>query len=228
MLVSIFAFAGAATLLIVMPGPDSMLVLRNAVRSGRRAGAFTAVGTLTGLVIWAALAAVGLAAVLAASEVAYEVVTVAGALYLLWMGVKGLLASRRTTPPELNAGATRRAGRKPAADPPPFAGPPAVPASLTPTRGFVTGMMTNLLNPKVGIFFMSFLPGFVPSGSPVGTVSMILGTLFVVETAVWLFVILLAAGQISSWLRRPTVKRRFEQVTSLILVGFGIRVVVSS
>jgi threonine/homoserine/homoserine lactone efflux protein len=163
--------------------------------------------------VWAALASLGLAAVLAASPVAYEIVTVAGALYLVWMGVSGLLAARRAAAPA--PAPDQPASQEPALD------------HRGPARSYLIGAVTNLLNPKVGIFFMSFLPGFVPAGKPVGAVSVLLGALFVAETAIWLGFVLVAAATISGWLRRPAVRKRFEQITSLVLVGFGIRVILS-
>ena len=144
------AFALASTLLILAPGPDSLLVLRNTLRHGRRAGWVTATGTMSGLLAWAVAAAFGLSALLQVSHLGYDAVRLAGACYLLWLGVSSLWPARGP-----HAG--------PAAG---CAGPahPA-PGAAGWRRVYLNGLLSNLLNPKIGVFFIAFLPGFIPAGS---------------------------------------------------------------
>ena len=200
MAVALLTFLAAATLIIVAPGPDTLLVTRNVFRRGRRGGLVTAAGTVTGLALWSVAAALGLSALLAASRVGYDVVRVAGGLYLIWLGVQSL----------------RSHGAVPAA-------PTEAPAMSMP-RAYLSGVLSNLLNPKIGVFFVTFLPGFVPIGAPVGTTAALLGAVFVLETALWIVVLVWLVGRGTGWLSRQGVRRRLNRVTGVVLIGFGIRV----
>ena len=202
------AFALASTLLILAPGPDSLLVLRNTLRHGRRAGWITATGTLSGLLAWAAAAAFGLSALLRVSHLGYDALRLAGACYLLWLGVTSLWPFRGP-----HAG--------PAAAPPDPAGP--APARAGWRRVYLNGLLSNLLNPKIGVFFIAFLPGFIPAGSPAPLVPLVLGLWFIAETGAWLATLAWMAARGAGWLRRSTVQRWLERVTGIALIGFGLR-----
>jgi threonine/homoserine/homoserine lactone efflux protein len=200
MAVALLTFLAAATLVIVAPGPDTLLVTRNVFRRGRRGGLVTAAGTVTGLALWSVAAAFGLSALLAASEVGYNVVRVAGGLYLIWLGVASL----------------RSHGVVPAA--------PTETAPAPMHRAYLSGVLSNVLNPKIGVFFVTFLPGFVPLGAPVGVTAALLGALFVVETALWLVVLVWLVGRGAGWLSRQGVRRWLDRITGVVLIGFGVRV----
>lgn len=205
MLSAILTFVPAAALLVVVPGPDSLLVLRNSARGGRRAGLATAAGTVTGLLVWAAAAALGLAALVRASEAGYLIVRWAGAAYLVFLGSQLIWRSKR------NPGS----GAQPAAL-------PAV-AHRRRLAEYLTGAGTNLLNPKVGIFFISFLPVFIPRGAPVAPTALILGAIFLAEGIVWLAAIVLLGDRLSALVSRASVRRRMERLTGLVMIGFGVR-----
>src|ERR687890_919436 len=134
MWLALATFIPAATLIVLVPGPDTLLVLRSIVRGGRRHGWATAAGVLTGLLVWAAVAAAGLAAVLRASEVAYNVLRIAGACYLVLLGVQSLRSLRRPATAEEPAPDAHRG---------------------VLGTGYLAGVITNLLNPKVGVFFVT-------------------------------------------------------------------------
>jgi threonine/homoserine/homoserine lactone efflux protein len=207
MLLALGAFTIAAVLIILLPGPDTLVTIRSLVRGGRSAGSATAAGILVGLTIWVGFAALGLAAVLRASEVAYAVLRVVGACYLVWLGVQSLRAVRRPTPAAAPGDGRRR--------------------GLVGT-GFSAGLVTNLLNPKVGVFFVTFLPGFVPSGYPVGGTSLIFGAVFIVLSVGYYVLLLALAGRVTGWMAMPRVRRRMDAVTGTVLVGFGVRLAVES
>lgn len=202
MTASVLAFAAASVLIVLLPGPDTLVVVRGLLRGGRRQSTRTAVGVLVGLVIWVAAAALGLSAVLRASHDAYTALRVAGAVYLLWLGVQSLRA-------RLAAGH----------DPDPA--PPRRRSLLG--SGFGAGLATDLLNPKVGVFFMSFLPGFVPSGHSIATMSLLLGGIFVVETALYFFVLIGLAHRVTAWMASTRLRRRLDRVTGFVLIAFGLR-----
>lgn len=209
MLVALATFTVAAVLIVLLPGPDTLVVVRGLVRGGRAGGVRTAAGVLCGLVIWVAAAALGLSALLRASEVGYEVLKIAGAAYLIWIGVQSLWSIRRT------AAEVAQTGDGPMAP---------VPAEAPRGgSGFRAGFLTDILNPKVGVFFVSFLPGFVPHGYAVGPTTLLFGAIFVALTAVYCAALVAAAGTIATWMQAPRIRRRLDALTGLVLVGFGVR-----
>jgi threonine/homoserine/homoserine lactone efflux protein len=200
MLLSLGTFAIAATLIVLLPGPDTLVVLRNLVRSGRSAAVRTVLGVLSGLTVWVVTAALGLSAVLRASHQAYLGLRIAGACYLVWLGIQSLRA-RGAALDSLDVPSRR---------------------SLIGT-GYPAGLATNLLNPKVGVFFVTFLPGFVPAGFSVGWVSLLLGAIFLALTIGYFTLLIAASGPITRLLRTGRIRRRIERATGLVLIGFGLR-----
>ena len=204
MLVSLATFTLAALVVIFFPGPDTLVVVRSVLRGGRPRGAATVAGVLTGLTVWVAVAALGLAAVLRASEVAYNVLRILGGCYLVWLGVQSLRAVRRESPPD---DAARR--------------------GIVGT-GYFAGLVTNLLNPKVGVFFVTFLPGFVPPGYSVAGTTVLLGGIFVVLTLGYFALVLAFASRLVTWLKTPRLRRRLDAITGVVLVGIGVRLAVEA
>ncbi|MHC9292699.1 LysE family translocator [Mycobacterium sp. LTG2003] len=202
MLVNVMSFTVAAVLLVVLPGPDTLVVVRGLVRGGIRGGVLTSLGVLCGLAVWVVAAALGLSALLQTSEVGYEVLKVIGGCYLVWMGVQSLRSLRRTAA-ELSAPDLGR---------PVFTRP-----------AFASGFLTDILNPKVGVFFISFLPGFIPSGYPVGWMTLEFGGIYIALTALYCAGIIAASGAITSWMQAPRIRKRLDTLTGLVLVGFGVR-----
>jgi threonine/homoserine/homoserine lactone efflux protein len=205
-LVALVSFTLASILIVLLPGPDSLVVVRGLVRGGRRGGASTAAGVLCGLVVWVAAATLGLSALLQASEVGYDVLKVAGACYLIWIGVRSLLSIRRTAAEVAEAGDG-----------------PMAPARVLGGSGFAAGFLTDVLNPKVGVFFVSFLPGFVPDGHSVGWTTLAFGAIFSALTAVYFLGLIAVSGTVATWMRTPHIRRRLDALTGLVLVGFGVR-----
>ena len=224
MTTALLGFALASTLVILAPGPDSMLVMRNTMRGGRRAGWVTACGTLSGLVIWALAAALGLSALLRVSHVGYDILRFCGAAYLIWLGLTSLAHFRRknTAEPVAQAG-----GSAPAVPGPTVPGRTR-PGAARPRRAYLNGMLSNLLNPKISVFFMAFLPAFVPAGASAVGFSLVLGIWFIAETGLWLAVVAWLADRGVRWLRRPAVQRWMERITGIVLIGFGLRLATES
>ncbi len=196
-------FTVAAVLIVLLPGPDTLVVVRNILFGGRRQGALTAFGNICGLALWVCVATFGLAAALRASQVGYDVLRLAGATYLVWLGIAALRS--------------RAAG-----------------LDVTPGRrgllgdGFTAGFLTNLLNPKVGVFFVTFLPGFIPHHHAIAGASLLLGSIFLVLTACYWIVLLALAGKVTAWMNRPAVRRWLNMLTGMVLVGFGLRLATES
>ncbi len=196
MLVSLVTFSLAATLVVLLPGPDTLVVVRNLVRGGRPVAARTVLGVLSGLSVWVITAVLGLSAVLHASHDAYVGLRIVGAAYLVYLGIKSL---RSRDDKEIS------------------------PRRLLGT-GFTAGLLTDLLNPKVGVFFVTVLPGFVPHGYSVPWMSLVLGAIFVILTGAYFVVLLLASRSVTRWLTESRLRRRIDRCAGVILIGFGLRV----
>ncbi len=210
---SFVAFALFAAVVTITPGVDTMLVVRTSARSGRRAGVAAAAGIVVGCLIWAALSALGVTAVLTASRLAFEVLRAAGVAYLVFLGVRALWRARR--PAVAVAGADPLFGAGAAA-------PPAPPARAAAAAAR-TGLTTNLLNPKVGAFYLSVMPAFLPAGVPALVGALGLGAIHAIEGLLWLSGLVLVVGRARAFLGRPTVARRLEQLTGVVFVAFGLR-----
>lgn len=201
---ALLSFAVVAALLTVTPGLDTALVLRAALVQGRRLAIATAIGIITGALIWGMAASVGLAALVAASDTAFTVLRVIGAAYMAWLGVR-LILTRVFRPrpiPEVDAA-----------------------AEALPQRwwsAWSSGLLTNLLNPKVGAFYVAVLPGFIPDGSNELLMGVLLASVHGLETAVWFALIIVGAHRLRPWLARDAVHRWIDGVTGVALIGFGI------
>jgi threonine/homoserine/homoserine lactone efflux protein len=227
-LVALLAFSGAAALIVLLPGPDTLVVLRSLLRYGRANAARTVAGVLTGLAVWVVAAALGLSAMLRASHDGYFALRCIGAAYLVWIGVQSLRARSKVGPgldSDRRAGDGRRGiGELPAGEPRPAGGRRAGILG----GGYPAGVATDLLNPKVGVFFVAFLPGFVPHGYALGPFTLLLGAIFIVETGLYFFVFLTASGAVTRWMSNPRIQRRIDRTTGFVLIGFGTRLVLES
>jgi len=209
MLFSMTTFAIAALLLIMLPGPDQALITRNALVGGRYGGVLTMLGGVLGLTVHAGAAALGLSALLVASATAFTVLKIVGAVYLLWLGVQMLRSAKRSR-------------RSPVTDE----------AAAEPRRRSAylrQGFLSNALNPKVALFFVTFLPQFITagSGSPQAE-ALLLSAIFAVLYLAWFSSYIAAVDTLGRWLRRPQVKSRIEQFTGLVLATVAVRLATTS
>ena len=200
---ALLSFALVAGLLAITPGLDTALVLRAAVAGGRRAGYAAGLGVCAGALAWGAAAAVGVSALLTTSRVGFTALRVAGAAYLLWIGGRLLL----------------RAIRDERAAPDVLDGPP----SPSNRSAFGRGLLTNLLNPKVGAFYVAVLPQFLPAGASPLWFGTLLASVHAVESLLWFTVVILGARALRGVLRRPAARRAVDGATGTVLVGFGLR-----
>ncbi len=200
---ALIAYALAAGLLTVTPGLDTALILRTAAVEGPRRAAGAAIGISVGCLIWGAAAALGLGVLLAASHLAYNVRTWAGAAYLAYLGVKLLVRPRA----RFDAGAAAADGE----------------TAKAGGSWLVRGLTTNLLNPKIGVFYVSFLPQFVPTGAPTAPFIMLLAGLHVLMGLVWAGGLIAATQPLGRALRRPAVVRSLDRLTGVVFLGFAAR-----
>ena len=206
---SLLAFAAFAALLTITPGVDTLLVLRASAAGGRGAGIAAATGIGLGCLVWATAGAIGVTAVLAASQLAFDVLRLAGAAYLVWLGARALWSARH--------------GRSDAAAPSTAPAPDEPGERWSRWRALRTGLTTNLLNPKVGVFYLSVLPQFLPAELTPLAGSLALAMIHVIEGLIWLSLLAVLVTQAHTWLTRPVVRRRFDQVTGAVLLAFGLR-----
>lgn len=199
---NIIAFAVLAGLLTIFPGPDTFLVLRSSVSGGVKSGFASSLGIVTGLIMWAVASAVGIAAILVASQDLFRALQFAGAVYLLWLGVQSLRSGMRSDKRQLATAITVH----------------------SPVEAFRTGLMSNLLNPKVGMFFLVVFPPFLPEGGNVFAWSIGLAGLLLVETVLWLGLIVIIAERARYWLVNPRVTGILECIAGTALLLFGARI----
>ncbi|MFG3113643.1 LysE family translocator [Streptomyces sp. NPDC048197] len=217
MLTSLLGFTLVAALLTISPGPDFAVVLRTALGSGRRAALCSALGVAAGCFVWGLAGAVGLTAMLAASRTAYDVLRVAGALYLMWLGIQALRSARRIRTAGAPEAEVPAAGREASGD---GGGAPPV----TPLRAFRTGLLTNVLNPKVGVVYMSLLPQFIPHGAPVIATTLLLVAVHAALGVLWLGGVAFAVHRARAVFQRPRIRRRLDQATGGVLLALGAAV----
>lgn len=197
----LIAFAVVAGLLTITPGLDTALVLRYSLTQSRAVAFATSVGITAGLLVWGVAASVGVSALLTASQVAYDVLRVVGALYMAWLGVRLIRAALR-----------RDAQHEDAAVPPPVE---------TLWSGFRSGFLTNLLNPKIGAFYVAVLPQFIPAGTPSLGGGVALTLVHVVESLAWFALLIVTAAAMRQWLERR--RRAIDAVTGAVLLLFAAR-----
>jgi threonine/homoserine/homoserine lactone efflux protein len=200
------AYLAVSLIVIVTPGPDTAVTIRNALLGGRSGGVFTALGIAVGQTIWAFATSLGVVALLTASAPLFLAVKYAGAAWLVWLGVQALREAVRPDclgPSTAFSAASRRSTR---------------------FGAFRQGLVSDLGNPKMAIFFASLLPQFVAPGEASVARFMLLGIVFAAMTFSWLAVYAVALAKLGERLRRPAVRRAFAAATGALLIGLGVRV----
>jgi RhtB (resistance to homoserine/threonine) family protein len=199
----VVAFIAVVAVIVVLPGPDMALVLQNGLSRGRRAAIETALGINAGLLVWAVAASLGIAALLRASAPAFTVLKLAGAAYLVWLGLRALNEARRGTADAAERPATRRK-----------------------TSPFRQGLLSNLLNPKIALVFTTLIPQFVHAGDAAGQ-TLLLAAIFIGMGLVWLTSYALLVAKLGELLTRSAVRRVLNAVTGTVLTALGVRVALS-
>jgi len=204
MTTTLFSFLFAITILTLTPGFDTALVLRSAVAQGAKRASVTALGITLGCLVWGVAVGFGLGALLLASEIAYNLLKWMGAAWLLWLGLKLLLKPRQTAidtqQPALQQGYL---------------------------ACFSRGLLGNLLNPKVGIFYVSFLPQFIPAGASVALWCSLMALAHMLLGLIWNAVLIGGSHYFAGHLRKPRVLKVMDRLTGCVFIGFAAKLALS-
>jgi threonine/homoserine/homoserine lactone efflux protein len=199
----LLAFLGVSALVIVTPGQDTALTIRSTLLGGRRAGVLTAFGVSTGQAMWTLAASAGITALILASEPAFLAVKLAGAIYLVFLGGQMLVHALRRSRAPIDIVAPT--------------------GGLSPAKAYRQGVISNLGNPKMAVFFTSLLPQFAPESGPRFATFMALGLCFCAMTAVWLTAYAFAVARAKTVFERPRIRRIVDGLTGAVLVTLGLR-----
>lgn len=203
---AVLQFALVAALLTVIPGMDTVLVLRTAISRGHGSAFATAGGICTGTVFWGVAAALGASALLAASEAAFTVLKVAGACYMAWLAISMILRSFRPGTAVDTAVAARQGSARTA---------------------WLSGVTTSLLNPKVGVFYMAMIPQFLPPDASPLLMGILLPLVHNVEGMAWFALIILATHHARRWLQSDTVSKATDRIAGVVLLAFAAKIATS-
>lgn len=206
---ALWSFALVVGLLTLTPGLDTALIVRTAAL-GRGTRAWGVVlGIQTGTLLWGTLTSLGVTALLTASHVAYETVRWAGVGYLLWMATRMIRDSFRG-----NGHATQESAE-------------ALAGADTLAAGWRQGTLTNLLNPKMGVFYVAVLPQFMPADVPHLPMGLLLTSVHITLGMIWSMVLIVSATALGSWLRKPHARKILDRVTGVVIAGFALRLSLS-
>lgn len=197
---SVTLFLIACILLIILPGPDTAIVTKNTIVSGKKAGFQTMIGSCSGLLIHTIAAVAGLSALIVKSAVAFTIIKYVGAVYLCYLGVRTLMqmrAKKVTNEEEL--------------------------VEAKGNSSFKQGFITNITNPKVAVFFLTFLPQFLAPDANVFLAFLAMGLIYIALTFVWFFLYVYLLNTIRDFMKRPATQAVVEGLTGIVLIGFGIK-----
>ncbi|MFG2825340.1 LysE family translocator [Kitasatospora sp. NPDC048365] len=208
---ALWSFALVVGLLTLTPGLDTALILRTAALGRRRRARGVVLGIQTGTLLWGAGASLGVTALLTASRLGYEVLRWGGVAYLVWMAARMVHGSFRGSPQhgtDGTDGSDDRDGRD---------------SRDSLAAGWRQGTLTNLLNPKVGVFYVAVLPQFIPAGAPHFTTGLLLTCVHVVLGVLWSAVLIASAAALGARLRRPEVRRLLDRITGTVVAAFAVK-----
>ncbi|MEY9968024.1 threonine/homoserine/homoserine lactone efflux protein [Streptacidiphilus sp. MAP12-16] len=203
---ALWSFTLVVGLLTLTPGLDTALILRTAALGRRRRALGVVLGIQTGTLLWGTLSSLGVTVLLTASHLAYDAVRLTGAGYLIWLGARMLWNSRRSDTVQPLADAEEGVDR---AD--------------RLSGGWRQGVLTNVLNPKIGVFYVAVLPQFIPPSAPHFATGVLLTCVHVLLGLAWSTVLVLFAHALRGWLQRPVARRLLDRITGTAILGFGLR-----
>lgn len=205
MLSSILTFSILAALLVLIPGMDFALVLRYATTQSRKSAMVVMLGITSGLFVWGAFASLGISAILQTSQTAFNALKIAGVLYMCWMGVKFIIASFKKAEVVENE-----------------------PKEIAQKTTFIRGLLSNLLNPKAGVFYLSVLPQFIPVDSNHLLFGLALTGIHATITIVYFVALIFFINTLKGFFAKPSVVKYMERISGIAIIGFGTKLLLSS
>lgn len=202
----LLTFVAVSLVLTVTPGVDTFIIMRNVLRGGQKDGFYTAIGICSGLLVHASLSALGISVILVRSAELFNIVKIAGAIYLVWMGVSSIYGAVKyrksvdSSPKNL------------------------IKEKLFPARSFREGLFSNVLNPKPAVFYLAFFPQFINHGDPVFIKTMFLASIQFVIGISWLIILSFFVSHIRNYIEKPSIKRTLDTLSGGILIVFGIKI----
>ena len=203
----VLAFTGIAALLTITPGADTMLVIRNVLARGGKAGILSTLGICSGLFIHASLSALGLSIILVKSANVFQIVKYAGAIYLVFLGSQSIRRIFHIKDDQLSMVENEKRNNE----------------IVLKKKSFFEGFLTNILNPKVAVFYLAFLPQFISTGDPVFKKSVLLASIHALEGIIWLSFLSLSLNRVKAIIRRPKARKIIEGISGTVLIGFGVK-----
>lgn len=195
-----FLFIMTTILITITPGADTLLVTRNTLTKGKKVGLKTVAGVCAGIAIHEIFALIGLSAIIASSVLLFEIVKYTGAAFLIYMGISALFSKQKITNDDTN------------------------PAKETSNQShFLKGLLSNVLNPKAMVFFMSLLPQFITPGENSLSQIVLLGVTPVFITLIWLFVYVNLINLLRDWFNKPSIASKFQRITGIMLISLGMK-----
>ena len=204
MLSNLLTFAILAGILVLIPGLDFAVVLRYSATQSRKASFLVSLGITTGLYVWGLAAVIGVAAILETSAAAFQILKIVGAAYLFWMGSKFVLTSfkQRSDAPNIEI--------------------------VQKQNPYLRGLLSNILNPKPAVFYLSIFPQFIPIDSNHFLVGTLLTTIHAVETMIFFTLLILFVGKLRPFFTKPKVAKYMERLSGFAIIGFGTRLLLES
>jgi threonine/homoserine/homoserine lactone efflux protein len=203
---ALLSFTLAAGLLTITPGLDTALVLRTAAVQGRKPAMLAGIGICSGCLFWGVAASCGLSVLLTVSGLAYNVLRIVGGVYLAYLGIRLVVRAFRWTSSNGTPEPVWKQDK-----------------SADPSLWLKRGLLTNLLNPKVGVFYLSFLPQFIPAGVQIWSFSILLALIHAIEGVLWFVLLTNATESLSGWLRQRRVVMALESAMGAIFIAFGLK-----
>jgi RhtB (resistance to homoserine/threonine) family protein len=202
----LITFVTVTLVLTVTPGVDTFIIMRNVLRGGPKDGFYTAIGICSGLFVHASLSAFGISVILVRSAVFFNFVKMAGAIYLVWLGLSSIYgAMRHKNSFEYTQSAVPK-------------------EKLYPTKSLREGLLSNVLNPKPAVFYLAFFPQFINHGDPVFVKTMFLASIQFVIGISWLIMLSFFISQMKNYIEKPSIKKALDTLSGSILIAFGIKI----
>lgn len=199
-------FTAVALMIVMVPGVDSLLVLKNTMVHGKKAGFFTMVGIIVALFVWTTLAVLGLATIISKSMVVFLAIKYAGATYLVYLGIQSWRAKAQNM--QLQEAATSKSNQ----------------IKNVSLSCMTQGITTDLLNPKTLLLYVTLMPQFIQPNFNVNSQLVVLAGILILLSIIWLGIVILIINGIRKWFMKPTVQGMFNKITGILLVGIGIRI----